>query len=82
MDDASLLGSAIKIDVGLPSSLLGPIGIGFQWGKMYLCSITLINTYSVIYLTIGGQEGVDAGGANWMTIPIWEVFVILMGQNS
>jgi hypothetical protein len=24
--------------------------------------ITLINTYSVIYLAIGGQEGVDAGG--------------------
>jgi hypothetical protein len=35
LDDASFLGTPIKIDLGLPSLQLGTIGIGFQWGKLF-----------------------------------------------
>jgi len=45
---------------------------------MYLHLITLINTYSNNYLVVWGQEGVDAGEANWMKLPFWEASKILI----
>ena len=44
----------------------------------YLDPITLSNTYSINYLAVWGQEEVDAGGANWMTLPFWEASIILI----
>ena len=42
---------------GLPSCQLA------RWSRNVLPSITIINAYSIIYLAIREQEGVDAGRA-------------------
>ena len=36
--------------------------------KMYLGLIVLIKTYSPLFAAIGGWDGMDAGGAHWMTL--------------
>jgi len=35
--------------------------------KMYLGSITLMKIYPTLSAAIGGRDGVDGGGALWMT---------------
>ena len=50
----------------------------FSRVEMYLHPISLINTYSINYLAVWGQEGVDAVGANWMTLSFWEASIILI----
>lgn len=39
--------------------------------KMYLGLIVLIKTYSPLFAAIGGWDGMDAGGAHWMTCAIF-----------
>ena len=34
---------------------------------LYLELITLIQTYSTLFIAIGGRDGMDAGGTHWMT---------------
>jgi len=41
---------------------LGAFGGGFEWGKIYLESITLVMAYSTILLAIGGWDRMDGGG--------------------
>ena len=36
--------------------------------KLYLELITLIQTYSTLFIAIGGRDGMDAGGTHWMTL--------------
>ena len=67
-----------KLILGFPPCSWAQLALVFSGEKCFLCSITLINTYLVIYLTIGGQEGMDAGGANWITFPFWEAMFSLM----
>jgi len=38
---------------------------------MYLGSITLMKTYPALFTAIGGRDGMDAGGAHWMTCAIY-----------
>ena len=38
---------------------------------MYSGSITLIKHNSAIYLAIGGRDGMDCSGADWMTCSIY-----------
>jgi len=37
----------------------------------YLESITLINVYPTLFTAIGGRDGMDASGAQWMTCAIY-----------
>jgi hypothetical protein len=64
-----------ELMLGLPPRCWAHLALVFIGKKTYLCSITLTNTLSFIYSAIGSQEGVDAGGANWMTLPFWEASV-------
>ena len=45
---------------------IGDIGDILFFSKS--CTLHLINTYFVIYLAIGGWDGMDGIGANWMTL--------------
>jgi hypothetical protein len=70
-----------KLMLGCAPRCWAQLALFFSGVKMYICSITLINTYSFIYLAIGCWEGVDAGGANRMTIPFWEASVTFDGDR-
>jgi hypothetical protein len=63
-----------KLILGFPPCSWAQLVLVFSGDKCFLYSITLINTY----LIIGGQEGMDAGGANWITFPFWEAMFSLM----
>jgi hypothetical protein len=68
LDDVLIIEHVINYGA---SSLLGASGGRFGWGKLYLGSITLAITYSIIELTIGKWDGMDGSGAQWMTCSIY-----------
>ena len=39
--------------------------------KIYLGSIIILEIYPALSLAIGGRDGMDAGGAHWMTCAIF-----------
>ena len=54
------------------------LGAVFNGKKVYLEYITLIKHYLTLFTAIGGPDGMDAGGADWMTCfinrsrqPLW-----------
>ena len=50
---------------------VGRVGDGKKvYYKMYLGSITLMKTYTALFAAIGGRDGMDASGAQWMMCAI------------
>jgi hypothetical protein len=48
---------------------------GLSGGEIfYLGSSIIIKSYSALSPTIGEQDGMDGGGAYWMTLPFLEAF--------
>ena len=67
LDDILIIEHVINYGASL---LLGASVRGFGWHKLYLGSLALVITYS-IELTIGKWDGVDGGGAQWMSCSIY-----------
>jgi len=65
----SFLGSITRNDAGLPLSV-GRVWQGFRWGKNVFRLYFINEKLSRPFLTIGERDGVDSGGAHWMTCPI------------
>ena len=74
----SLLGSIIKFDAGLASSLLGTFGGGLDRKNIYLGSTVLIKIYPALSPTIRGQDGVDASRCIWMRL----IATFLIGKHQ
>ena len=58
---------AFPIREAVPVGYWAHLGAAFNGIKMYWVSITLIKTYTALFAAIGGWDGMDAGGAHWMT---------------
>jgi hypothetical protein len=65
LDDVSQLGK--RCQLGLHSSFWAPLGVVLDGVRL----ITLIQTYPALFAAIGGQDGMDAGGAHRMTCSIY-----------
>jgi len=57
------LGSIIKFDAGLASSLLGTFGKGFEWGKNIFGVDCINKIYPTLSPTIRGRIGWMQAGA-------------------
>jgi hypothetical protein len=56
--------------LGLGVGYWARLGAVSDGKKMYLVSITLTKTYTALFAAIGARDGMDAGGAHWMTSSI------------